>query len=224
VQNNKQAQYRQMLQKVSRITDNLGMHIDEKIKLLVVALNLMGFNTRQSCEGHTDHSMGSPWVDIAPPNQPDERFVREKHILNQVAKKLGFKETLEEIRKTNIDAFCTIYDIAKEKYQLNPETKKYKVWHAKLEPLKSQLNALLKEFYKNRHCITRKSRLRIWTFCEDFRLFNGGTGWMQGDFKLTYMFSNKEKTGHASRLKLYQEEMNEFAKFLINKYFNSNQF
>ncbi len=39
---------------VRRITDGLGCSIDEGILEIVVALNLLGFPTCQSCEGHLE--------------------------------------------------------------------------------------------------------------------------------------------------------------------------
>src|SRR5216683_6860035 len=49
---------------VSRFTDRLGSPIDEGIFDTVVVLNLLGFRTFQSCEGHLDHGCPYPWVDV----------------------------------------------------------------------------------------------------------------------------------------------------------------
>ncbi|MEK7120281.1 MAG: hypothetical protein AAB824_01945 [Patescibacteria group bacterium] len=218
----KRARHKQTLKEITGRTDRLGMPIDKNIKSLVVALILNGFITYQSCEGHTDHSMGAPWVDIAAPNRPDEKFVKQNYIINQTARKLGIKQEIEDVRKTNIDLFCTVIDIAQEKYSINPETKKHKKWRAETKLLEIKLNRLLEEFYKNKSHIAKIVRLKILTFSDaDFRLFNGGMGWMQDDFKLTSMFTLEEKIGHDSRLKIYQHEMSGFAKFLMFKYYHS---
>lgn len=47
-----------------RLTDGLGYPIDEGIREVVVALNLLGFRTSQSCEGHLDGGHPYPWVDF----------------------------------------------------------------------------------------------------------------------------------------------------------------
>jgi len=46
------------------VTDGLGKEIDQGIFDTVVALNVLGIPTRQSCEGHLEWGTGAPWVDI----------------------------------------------------------------------------------------------------------------------------------------------------------------
>lgn len=46
------------------LTDRLGCPIDEGILEMVVALNLLGFQTCQSCEGHLDEGHPYPWIDF----------------------------------------------------------------------------------------------------------------------------------------------------------------
>lgn len=47
-----------------RITDGLGCPIDEGIVETVVAFNLLGLRTCQSCEGHIVDGLPYPWVDF----------------------------------------------------------------------------------------------------------------------------------------------------------------
>jgi len=56
--------YQEMQERVSTFTDKLGTPIDPGIFETVVALNLLGFHTSQSCEGHLDHGCPYPWVTI----------------------------------------------------------------------------------------------------------------------------------------------------------------
>lgn len=56
-----------MLRAVDRVKDALGKGVDPGIRETVAVLNLLGFRTRQSCEGHVDErgfGLPSPWVDI----------------------------------------------------------------------------------------------------------------------------------------------------------------
>ena len=46
--------YQEMYERVSTFTDKLGTPIDPGIFETVVALNLLGLHTFQSCEGHLD--------------------------------------------------------------------------------------------------------------------------------------------------------------------------
>lgn len=49
---------------VQQFTDKLGCFVDEGIMETVVALNLLGFRTSQSCQGHLDHGKPYSWVDF----------------------------------------------------------------------------------------------------------------------------------------------------------------
>jgi hypothetical protein len=51
---------------LTHVTDALGRPIDPGIFETVVALTVVGFHTTMSCEGHLDHGIAAPWVDIEP--------------------------------------------------------------------------------------------------------------------------------------------------------------
>lgn len=55
-------------EKFSHVTDKIGKPIDKGIFDAVVALNILGFDTYQSCEGHMDHGLPFPWIDITLPH------------------------------------------------------------------------------------------------------------------------------------------------------------
>ena len=57
-------QYEEMCKRVATFTDKLGATVDSGIFEMVVALNLLGLHTLQSCEGHLDHGYPYPWVTI----------------------------------------------------------------------------------------------------------------------------------------------------------------
>ena len=63
--------YKQMYESLDGIGDKIGMPIDQGIKKTVALLNLLGFPTSGSCEGHVDvdHGLLTPWVDITPSNR-----------------------------------------------------------------------------------------------------------------------------------------------------------
>lgn len=46
------------------LTDRLGKTVDEGILETVIALNVLGIETSASCEGHLDHGVAAPWIDI----------------------------------------------------------------------------------------------------------------------------------------------------------------
>lgn len=68
----KQKYWDKIAKKFRSETDGLGMEIDKGIFDTVVALNILGFNTYQSCEGHLgEHGCTYPWVYIEPENMPE---------------------------------------------------------------------------------------------------------------------------------------------------------
>jgi hypothetical protein len=61
----KEQRWQEMAGRVDKVTDRLGNLVDEGIKETVIVLNLLGFPTTMSCEGHLDHGNG-PWVNMQP--------------------------------------------------------------------------------------------------------------------------------------------------------------
>ncbi|BCL83184.1 hypothetical protein ccbrp13_56490 [Ktedonobacteria bacterium brp13] len=59
--------WEEVSQRVRLITDAIGNPIDEGIFDTVVALNVLGFTTVMSCEGHLERAIAAPWVDIMTP-------------------------------------------------------------------------------------------------------------------------------------------------------------
>ncbi len=49
---------------MAKITDKLGMPIDSGIFDCIIALNVLGIPTSQSCEGHLDHGLAYPWISL----------------------------------------------------------------------------------------------------------------------------------------------------------------
>jgi len=54
----------ELAEKFSRITDKTGRPIDTGILETVVALNALDITTSMSCEGHLDHGLPYPWIDV----------------------------------------------------------------------------------------------------------------------------------------------------------------
>lgn len=90
----KQKKWRALVKKFSKTGDKLGNGIDKGILETVVALNALGINTRQSCEGHLKWGTCAPWVDVKAANtraleklkdeaweraQKDDRLYEEFH-------------------------------------------------------------------------------------------------------------------------------------------------
>jgi len=65
----KQKIWDETAKKVEKITDGLGLGIDQKIKETVIALIVNDYSADASCEGHIEkeHGLPYPWVDIYAP-------------------------------------------------------------------------------------------------------------------------------------------------------------
>ena len=71
IQTQKEQRWKEVENEFSGVTDRLGREIDEGILDTVVALNVLGINTIQSCEGHMDHGTGAPYIDVAAKDTKD---------------------------------------------------------------------------------------------------------------------------------------------------------
>lgn len=65
--------WEELSEKFSHVTDKIGMPIDGGIFETVVALNVLDIPTSMSCEGHLDHGLPYPWVDIEMPEWLDNQ-------------------------------------------------------------------------------------------------------------------------------------------------------
>lgn len=63
----KEEEWKKLRKMVDEMKDKLGREIDEGIKETVVAFLAFDFNTFASCEGHLDHGLPYPWVEIRIP-------------------------------------------------------------------------------------------------------------------------------------------------------------
>jgi hypothetical protein len=201
---------KKLRKKVDKITDALGMPVDEGIKEDIIMFNAVGLYTSSSCKGYLGHGLLAPWIYVEAPNEPKERYVKESEIYRKVARKYNLK--VEEVRRDyDIDAWCE----AIEKGEKRGETKKYKIWRKENKKLLKKAKKFLDEFYKNRE-VHSDIKLEIEIFGNgSFRIHNGGKY-----YKLVNDLSRKEKREVKKMLEKFREEMNAFTEFLKNKYFS----
>ena len=74
---NKLEEWNAMANSIENWTDGLGMPIDSKIKETVIVLNLLGFKTAASCEGHIDWGCPHPWIDFDVYDEEIDRLRKE---------------------------------------------------------------------------------------------------------------------------------------------------
>ena len=60
--------WEQKLLEVDQFRDGMGKGVDPGIRETVAVLQLLSINTTASCEGHLDHGIAAPWIDIESPD------------------------------------------------------------------------------------------------------------------------------------------------------------
>ena len=189
----KKTRWNAIAEKAGNVADKTGKVIDKKILDLVIALAANSINTKASCEGHLDHGIAAPWVDIG----LAESSEISKKIESLKALWLEIKTKAEKTQKETIDKMWL------ESKKLELEIK----YPTSL--LVQKLSKLLDKFYQKRtssydtHIILRQLGLT------SYRMECQGT-----IFQEVRGPSEKE-----IKLKQYQEEMKSFYEFLKNIFF-----
>jgi hypothetical protein len=187
----------QFEKKFQKQTDGLGKLLDEGIFQTVVVLNCLGINTRQSCEGHLDHGVAGPWVDIIPDDATDQKSGEKRK------KAWEIRDKIDELEKGIID-IKERNSLFEQIYKLESEARK------PLLEVESQAQSLLEEFYKDRP-IKFDSHLVIQDFGTMGRIQSHGA-------EIQQIRTSKQKAAH---LMEYQDEMADFTKYLIDKFFSN---
>jgi hypothetical protein len=182
--------WQEMAARVDKITDRLGKPVDEGIKETVIILNLLGFPTSMSCEGHAERAVGGPWVDMRPEGvealkekwKQAERACQAAEEKKRSPKEMeGFYQTLREARK---ELETPVLQLA------------------------GRLMPYLVEFYQER-MVSHDRRLVLHDFFAAFRLQSHGV-FLQGIADVAQ---------REAKLLEYQEEMRAFTAFLKAHYF-----
>lgn len=203
----KEKDWEKMANKVDYITDALGLKIDSNIKKTVIVLNLLGFTTSASCEGHLDHGLAYPWVDFDTENQ---EVMELNSKLSSIFQRLAEEESVIQkkhpdlsLGEGNSQDLTTLYQ---EMHRLNDLIAKTAL--SQLVPL----NRLIDTFYKNRPA-TPDRMIIIHTLNTTFqRMYSAG-----GDWQIT-----RSEQEIKDKLKEYQQEMMELTNFLTDYYFNTS--
>lgn len=187
----REQQWKLRAAEIGYIVDGLGKPIDSGIFDTVVALNLFNIRTTQSCEGHLDHGIASPWVQIEAP-ETDE-IVSLRNRVNELS------ELIEKLENEG-----------KQDEELTPHYKEIRRLYEQIKrPQLGEIQKailLLKEFYESRQ-ISYEKMLTI----HGNRLESQGA-------QLQDIISPENR---GQKLLEYQQEMKSFTAFLRNKFIRS---
>ena len=219
---------------ILKTLERLG--VDPGIRETVATLNLLGFPTTESCEGHVDHGNPAARVSIEAPNKPRWRFVGEEEAFQKAAAKYGVtvEEILENARSKygedtlpppNEDTLFQAQIEAREQTPVNEETAAFKEWRTQTDALALQLETWLKEYYRTR-TITDDTRLTLDNRNDDrpyrFTLHNGGAAYLEmADPEALAASSEEEKRERSLRQVECLKEMRNFTLFLKQQLKNS---
>jgi hypothetical protein len=185
----KEQRWQEMAARVDKITDTLGMPVDEGIKETVIVLNLLGFPTVQSCEGHAERGVCGPWVDMRPKGT-EALAQKRSQAIDRLIKARQQKQPEEE----------SVEQILKEVDEAAREPMTHLA-----ENLIARLTAFYQEHQTPYDCILMIHHLGL-----GYRLECQGTSMQYGPFALP----RKDE-----RLPHYQQEMRSFTDFLKARYF-----
>jgi hypothetical protein len=186
-----------------------GLPIDEGIKDTVTVLNLLGFKTSASCEGHIGLH-GYPWVSFAKPEVEIEELMDKCRMISNAMreretaiqekyptlsrKEAIYKECDEELNRLHFE----LLDVLNEMERLSKNN---------LISLKN----LLATFYEQRSG-QHDAVINIIEFGgpDEFAIASIGGAWQ----------IVRDEATKATKLKEYQDEMRRFTEFLIDMYYS----
>lgn len=194
------AKWQETTQKFLNTSDNLGKDIDLKILDTIIALNLLGISTSQSCEGHLDRALAGPWVILGTPvNQEVETVKTQMNTVYQEANQIKTTKLNDFARDENYIKKMELYRKLQKKTVI-PTQKNIQ-----------RLIPLLEEFYQARQ-LPYLNRLIISSDDSSVpRLRNQGL----------YLQDIAEDEAKAVNLLAFQEEMLAFTNFLKQKLHNT---
>lgn len=193
--NSKQQRWHDVTERFSRMTDKLGRPIDAGIRETVIALNVLGIITRQSCEGHLDHGTGAPWVDV---------ISTGAEILEQQVKEAF--HNAQQVSEQQMVPQDQVHELYKEAHVLRRRAKAIHV-----ETMKKLMD-LLSAFYKDRQ-VPYDQRLVIQT---------GSRGNYRMESQGAELQETAPQEIRQQKLQQYQEEMQVFTDFLKETYFSED--
>ncbi|MEW6277354.1 MAG: hypothetical protein AB1758_01945 [Candidatus Eremiobacterota bacterium] len=187
------------MQAIQWLADGSGRGLDPGIIDLVVGLQVNGFQTDQSCEGHTDRAHGAPWVSIdvsnegprlAPGSSRPIVFENQREIFEEVAERHGL--TLADL------AAPEAWKRAQEQPYAPEEVRRQE----SLAAARTALGSLLQEFGQGHFWLDVAPAGNFWLI--------SGT---PEDYRRTAI-----PPGHEQRLAVAREQAREFGLYLQERF------
>lgn len=203
----KEKLWNSMAAQVDSWIDALGKPIDPLIKETVIVLNLLGFKTSQSCEGHMDWGNSYPWVSFDIDDSDTEPLSQERAEIRDKIK----KKQQELMQKHPNPSGVNVAAEDPELISLRERSKKLGDQMERLPRIKFiRLKDLIDKFYKKHTENYDRTLFLSDSVGSQYWLISIGSHW-----QVTRDAGSKLK-----KLLEYQEEMRLFTKFLKNYYWS----
>jgi hypothetical protein len=188
----KDVQWQQFRETVDGMGDGLGYRVDLGIRDTVAAFNANGFSTTASCEGHLDHGVAAPWIDIEDPST-DDLWEKSSEAF-EIADKAEENKQPERVLKA----------LYKRAHEQRGEARRPTLLQAK------RLMSFLADFYEDREVpFDRRLTLEL----------NGSSCRIQSSGALVQAIEDDQTK--SANLEQYREEMKLFSNYLKSKFLNT---
>ena len=219
----KQEEWKKREAEIQETTDGLGLPLDKGIVEGVVALNLFGFPTSQSCEGHFDinaleHRFKylNPFIEIAPDNYPwADIYSGELELLTKMAASQGLK--VEDVLN-DASQHVSIIHAASAACCDNETSETYNAWKKVLDKYLSPLEMLLEEF--NRGRTEGDAKLMVQDSMGGIRVLSKSAEQILDINEHIDSYSSEALT---LQLQTQQNELFDFGRFLKTKFFTDDK-
>ncbi|MSU55450.1 MAG: hypothetical protein EXS46_02830 [Candidatus Taylorbacteria bacterium] len=145
----KQRQWKEKITELRNIKDIDNHPIEEGILETVAALNLLGFNTFQSCDGETNGL--SPFVQCKADNEPSDVYVGERELKERLIRERSISPGSIDRNSPDYDhgIFVDLEGDARDELfnKKAEETEDFKLWNERTEILGEKLKKIVGDFY-----------------------------------------------------------------------------
>ncbi|HYE22013.1 MAG TPA: hypothetical protein VD998_00305 [Verrucomicrobiae bacterium] len=207
----KEVAWNNKVKEASDYKDAVGNKMDDGVIETVAALNLLGFPTNQSCAGHPEKLI-SPYIGITEPGYPEETYVGQKAVENEIAIKYGIG--IGDL-KGGKNYHTAAAKEARSIYSKNEKTQEFMEWQNRLMVLWDKADRLIAEFNENRE-VEPKIKLRHkWG-----QISMTGNPEDDDPFDETPL-TQEQRQELLPRIIAAQKEMRDFTEFLKKKFFET---
>gem|GEM_PF-757899 len=223
IQEQRRNQWLAKQKEIDNLTDGLGLGLDDNIKDTVIALQVNGFNTRQSCEGHIGWGCGAPWVDIQAAGTPEiifglkgdfifiqRQYEGQEEAFQQAAAENGISVE-DMLSRSNWDKYRELCRETNRSCYSNRETPEFQEWRQRNKDVRKSMEDYITKYHETKS-VPEAEKIHFMNFEDSsFRIY---TGTSEDLFSNWESMSDNDKKALGDRLESNRRAMSKFAQFL----------